>query len=246
MSYQRLLSRFPQAVLTATCATALTMLGMIAPSFGAVIFTETFDPSNGPNTAIQAGYSFGDTTARSSVIGAGTGVGGTNSWETTNTTSANGNGFSGVGAQYQHKVTAGNTSTNPSDYTLDFDMKADGGSVLLNIQTWLNVNFGGGMTGTISTAPAAGFGNDLPTTPGYTHYSVNLGDASIFHTIQPAFNPAGGTYQITFQFDGSGQAPFTQTLDVDNLSLSMVPEPASLMLLGLAVPALALAARRRR
>ena len=148
--------------------------------------------------------------------------------------------------QYQHKVAAGNTSTNNSDYTLDFDMKADGGSVLLNIQTWLGQNFAGGMTGTISTAPAAGFGMDMPGTPGYTHYSVNLGDASIFHTIQPTFNPAGGTYQITFQFDGTGQAPFTQTLDVDNLSLSMVPEPASLVLLGLAVPGIALAARRRR
>jgi hypothetical protein len=245
MRYQRVLSKSPQAILTATCMVALTMIGMVAPSFGTVIFTETFDPTNGPNTAIQAGYSFGDTTARSSVVSPGTGVGGTNSWETMNTTSANGNGFSGVGAQYQHKVTTGNTSTNKSDYTLDFDMKADGGSVLLNIQTWLGQNFGGGMTGTISTAPAAGFGMDLPVTPGYTHYSVNFGDMNIFHTMTAGFNPAGGTYQITFQFDGSGQAPFTQTLDVDNLTLSMVPEPASLVLLGLAVPALLLAARRR-
>jgi hypothetical protein len=245
MNYQRLLSRFPRAVLTLT-ATCATTLGMVASSFGAVIFTETFDPSNGPNTAIQAAYSFGDTVARTSAIGVGAGVGGTNSWETTNTTAANGNGYSGVGAQYQHKVTAGNTSTNVSDYSLDFDMKADGGSVLLNIQTWLNVNFGGGMTGTISTAPAAGFGMDLPTTPGYTHYHLNLGDPNVFHTIEPAFNPAGGTYQITFQFDGTGQAPFTQTLDVDNLTLSMVPEPASLVLVGLVAPALAFAARRRR
>jgi PEP-CTERM motif len=235
-------------ILGLATAALVAVAGTVTSCFGTVIFSESFDPSNGANTAIQAGYSFGDTTARSSVIGVGTGVGGTNSWETQNTTSANGNGFSGVGAQYQHKVTAGNTSTNPGDYTLDFDMKADGGSVLLNIQTWLNTNFGGGMTGTISTAPAAGFGNDLTTTPGYTHYSVNLGDTNIFHTIQPAFNPAGGTYQITFQFDGTGAAPFTQTLDVDNLTLTMkgVPEPASLVLLGLAMPAIALIARRRR
>jgi hypothetical protein len=244
MGYQRALSRFPQ-VLAATCVVAL-LTGMGAPSFGAVIFSESFDPSNGPNTAIQAAYSFGDTTARSSVVGVGTGVGGTNSWETQNTTSANGNGFSGVGAQYQHKVTAGNTSTNLSDYTLSFDAKADGGSVLLNIQTWLGQNFAGGQTGTLSTAPAAGFGDDLSLTPGYTHYSLNLGDTSVFHTNTGPLNPAGGTYQVTFQFDGNGTAPFTQTLDVDNLTLSAVPEPASLVLLGLAVPAIGLAARRRR
>ena len=107
MSYQHVLSKSPQAVLTATCMVALAMIGMVAPSFGTVIFSESFDPSNGPNTAIQAGYSFGDTTARTSTIGVGTGVGGTNSWETTNTTSANGNNFSGVGSQYQHKVTVG-------------------------------------------------------------------------------------------------------------------------------------------
>jgi hypothetical protein len=222
------------------------MVGMVAPSFGVVVFSESFDPSNGSNTAIQAAYSFGDTTARSSVIGVGTGVGGTNSWETQNTTSANGNNFSGVGAQYQHKVTAGNTSTNLNDYTISFDAKADGGSVLLNIQTWLGQNFAGGQTGTISTAPAAGFGDDLSLSSTYTHYSLNLGDASIFHTSTGPLNPAGGTYQVTFQFNGSGTAPFTQTLDVDNVTLSMVPEPASLVLLGLAVPAIALAARRRR
>jgi hypothetical protein len=224
------------------------LVGAVAPTFGAVIFSESFDPANGPNTAIQAAYSFGDTTARSSAIGVGTGVGGTNSWETVNTTSANGNNFSGVGAQYQHKVTTGNTSTNLSDYTLSFDAKADGGSLNLQIQTWNGPNFsGGGPTGTINTAPAnPGFGNDLTLNPQYTHYSLNLGDTNVFKGNAAGFNPTGGTYQIAFQFDGSGTAPFTQTLDVDNLTLSMVPEPMSIVLLGLAVPGLAMVAGRRR
>ncbi|HMD55385.1 MAG TPA: PEP-CTERM sorting domain-containing protein, partial [Phycisphaerae bacterium] len=45
--------------------------------------------------------------------------------------------------------------------------------------------------------------------------------------------PNGGTILITFQLDGGGATPYTDTLDIDNLTLTMVPEPSSLALCAL-------------
>ena len=56
---------------------------------------------------------------------------------------------------------------------------------------------------------------------------------------------SGGTYQITFQLNGTGAALFTHTMDVDNLTLTMVPEPSAMALVGLVVPALILSLRRK-
>ena len=245
MGSHRLINQFRRISLATTCVVAVMMSGMVAPSFGqVVIFFEDFDPlSAGQN--LQVGYDFGDTTASSSGIGAGAGLTG-DSWQTVNTAAAQSAGFSGVGAQYQHPNASGNTSTTLSDYTLSFDARADGGSLNIQVETWADADFGGGFTGKLNTAPAdPGFGNDQSLSASYVHYDLNLGDTNVFMD-NTGIDMSGGTIQLTFQFNGSGSAPFTQTLDVDNLTLTMVPEPAAFVLLGLALPALALAARRRR
>ena len=74
--------------------------------------------------------------------------------------------------------------------------------------------------------------------PPITHYSLNLGNASIFQSSLDGFQITGGTILITFQLDGSGPTPYTDTLDIDNLELTMVPEPATFALAGLGAAAL--------
>ncbi|TWU28358.1 PEP-CTERM sorting domain-containing protein [Bythopirellula polymerisocia] len=224
------------------CLTALTLVGLATASYGVTIVSENFDPLSG-GAALQVGYTFGDTASSSTGIGVGAGLTG-DSWQTVNTTAANGNGFSGVGAQYQNGAITGNTSSNLSDYTLSFDAKADGGSLNIQIETFALPGFGGGVTGKLNTAPDnPGFGNDQLLNNTYTHYDLNLGDTAIF-MADSGIDMSGGTIQITFQFNGTGAAPFTQALNVDNLKLTMIPEPmtASLFCTGM----LALIVQRRR
>jgi hypothetical protein len=229
-----LMNRCFCTMLGVACATVIGLSGPLQVHGATVIISESFDPISA-GAALQVGYTFGDTTASFSGISAGTGLTG-DSWQIVNTTSNNGNGYSGVGAQYQNGGVSGNTSTNLSHYTLSFDAKSTGGSLNIQIETWLDGGFTGGITGKLNTAPAnPGYGNDQQLHGEYTHYELNLGDTSIFMD-DSGLNPAGGTYQLTFQFNGSGSAPFTQTLDVDNLTLTMVvPEPmtASLICAGL-------------
>lgn len=235
------MKRYLKRSLVVTCATTMIMLTLATTTNAAQIFTEDFDPLT-PGRNIQVAYTFGETTSSSTSVATGAGVTG-DSWQTVNTTEP-GPGFSGVGAQFQFDTITGNTSTNPSDYILSFDAKSDGGSLNLQIETFEEANFGGSLTGKLNTAPDdPGFGNDLTLNSAYTRYELNLGDTSVFMS-DSGIDMSGGTIQIVFQFNGSGSAPFTQTLDVDNLTLTMIPEPATFLLLSAGV--LGLVGMRRR
>ena len=185
-----------------------------------VIFSENFDPLS-PSGNVQDGYHFGDTTGHSSAVVAGIGVGGTAGWETVNTAATPTNGFSGVGAQYQDGTASGNTSLNKSDYVLAFDARATGGSLNIQFQTWDGQHFGGSFDGTLSTA------SDLALTPGYSHYAINLGTLNGTLT---GLGLTGGTIQVGMQFDAGGSTPYSYTMDIDNFSLTLVPEPSVLAL----------------
>ena len=225
-----------------TCGLAFASI-VIAAQAQVTIFSENF------NAGLSAGanfskYVFGDTDSATSTdaIAAGLGVGGTPAWQIINNAPSGANGFSGIGAQYQNGGITGNTSANLSDYVLSFDAKASAGSLNIQIQTWTGPGFGGTMTGTLSTAPTPpGFGNDQVLTPGFTHYSLNLGNTTVFPG--GSVNMTGGTIQVAMQFDGGGNTPYQNTLIVDNFTLTMIPEPSVCALLGLAVGAFSL--RRR-
>jgi hypothetical protein len=214
-----------------------------------VVFNETFDPLSA-NGAVQAGYDFGDTTSDSSGVVSGIGVGGTAGWQTVDTAASGANGYSGVGAQYQNGDTVAATDPNLGDYVLSFWAmgSSTGGntpSLTINIQTWTGTHFGGTMTGNGISEGANGSGAiSLPTT--YTFYSLNLGNATVFSTVNAGFMPNAGTYQVTFQINGGGATPYTDTLDVDNLELSVVPEPATLSLCGLGLATGLMFLRRRK
>jgi hypothetical protein len=119
---------------------------------------------------------------------------------------------------------AGNTDINPSDYVLSFDANgSQAANIEFVIQTWQG-NWGSGpalMVGDVANEP-------LTAANTWQNFSVNLG----------AFadgNPTGGTWQLTFQLNSSqwnGPAN-TDTLTVDNIALTVVPEPTTLTLVGL-------------
>jgi hypothetical protein len=202
-------------------AGVVTLLtGLTTAQAQVVIFSENFDPLSAGGV-VQDGYHFGDTTAHSSGVVAGIGVSGTSGWETVNTAASGANGYSGVGAQYQDGTASGNTSLNKSDYTLSFDARATGGSLNIQFQTWDGQHFGGTFNGTLATA------SDLALTPGYSHYSISLGTLTGSLT---GLGLTGGTIQVGMQFDAGGATPYSYTMDIDNFSLTMVPEPSSLAL----------------
>jgi hypothetical protein len=155
-------------------------------------------------------------------------------------------GYSGANVEYGNGSLSGNTSSSLGDYTLSFDARANAGSLRLNLQSWA-LNGYANYTGQLSTAPDnPGYGNDLTLNPAYTHYSLNLGNTSIFQSSVGGFQITGGTLMITFQLDGGGATPYTDTLDIDNLTLTMVPEPVSAVLCALGGLAAFAFLRRRK
>lgn len=207
-----------------------------------ILFSEDFNTSLTAGAAFNS-YSFGDTTSRSTGIVAGSGVGGTGGWETVNNAASGANSFSGVGAQYQRGAMSGNTSANLADYTLSFDVRADAGSLNIKVQTWALPGFGGS-SATLDTAPPVGFGSDLALSSGFTHYSLNLADSTIWHN-NTGLNMTGGTLQLIFQLDNGGPTPYSHTMDIDNLQLTMVPEPSSFALCGIGAAGFAFLRRRK-
>jgi MYXO-CTERM domain-containing protein len=192
------------------------------------IFSENFDPLSATGAVTTNGDFFGDTTSFSGAVVSGAGVGGTAAIQEVLNAAGGSAGYSGANVEYGNGSLSGNTSSSLGDYTLSFDARANGGSLRLNIQSW-QLNGYGNYQGQMSTAPASpGYGNDLTLYPAYTHYSLNLGNASIFQDPgSGSFQITGGTLMITFQLDGGGPTPYTDTLDIDNLALTMAPEPAS-------------------
>jgi len=225
---------------------AVSVLAGLTAQASVLIINENFDPSLSAGAAFSQ-YSFGDTTSVGNGIVAGVGVGGTSGWQIMNNAASGANGFSGAAGQYQNGGVTGNTSVNLSDYTLSFDANATAGSLNIQVQSWPGAGFGGAQTGTLNTAPVAGFGDDLSLTGTYTHYSLNLGDGSIWHN-NTGFLPNGGTIQVAMQFDGGGATPYSNTLNIDNFQLTMasVPEPTIMALTGAGIAMTGLLIRRRK
>jgi hypothetical protein len=214
------------------------------------IFSENFNTSSpfpDGSSLINNGDTFGDTTSFSYGQVPGAGVGGNGAAQLVLNAASGSDGYSGasvVWASSGGSLLSGNTSANLSDYTLSFYAQANAGSLALNLQSWSGeyATYQGQMS-TIPVVP--GYGNDLTLNSGYTYYSLNLGNASIFPT-EGSFQPNGGAIQITFQLDGGGPTPYSDTLDISDLQLTMVPEPASTSLCSLGGLAAFAFLRRRK
>jgi hypothetical protein len=228
------LNLMKKTVISSLGIVSAAIFASLSASAQVTIFSQNFD-SGLSGTESLGGYHGGDITSSSSSIVAGVGTGGSAGLEEVNGTAGNtGNGYGYAAVQLQEHSVTGNTSANLTDYTLSFDARATAGSLNLQIQTWSLPDYGGIQGGTVNTAPASpGYGNDLTLNSGYTHYTLNLGNSTIF-PASTGFNALGGTWQIAFQLNGGGNGnPANLTLDVDNVMLTMaspVPEPSSIAL----------------
>ena len=153
----------------------------------------------------------------------------------------------------------GNTSANPGDYILSFDAAALGdatagwsGTGGFSIEIWLGdtrVIPQGGMGHIIAGNQPPDYSQIVATAQG-THYDLNLGDPSLWtapfgKTIDP-LQPQHDLWKISFRMVAEDWGPSPQTfgLAIDNLTLTMIPEPSVLALAGLGAAALLI--RRRR
>jgi hypothetical protein len=220
---------------------ALAACGLLsAPA--QVIFQETYDTSSTPNGFNALAWS-GGTIANTSVTYVdGVGGGGTRGVLFANDFLAPWNGY--VAYQCQNGYITGNTSPNLTDYTLSFDLNVVGPIPLNALQ--LNVkgasgNWWGG-TWTETTAGAV----PVNAVTGWQHVSVNLGNSSIWasNLLIPTF----GTIQLQFQVNGwqlaGGGPAIGEQVVLDNVMLTMVPEPSCILLTGLGLSWWLLARRR--
>ena len=109
-------------------------------------------------------------------------------------------------------------------------------------QTWTANNFGGTQLGD----GVASF--TLPATANtFQHYTVNLGTSLNYSGTAKAIDPTAKTLQVNIQIDSNGWGVDTgNTLIIDNIKLTMVPEPSTIALGVLGVAGLFLMRRRDR
>jgi hypothetical protein len=214
-------------------ATMLSGSAVFTSHAQVTIFSEEFNsgpPFSDGSTLTFNGDEFGDTTSESYGAVSGIGEGGNGAMQLVLNAASGSDGYSGASVTYANGSLSGNTSSSLSDYTLSFYAQANAGSLALILQSWSG-NFAS-YQGQLNTYPSVGYGNDLALNPTYTLYSLNLGNSSTFQS-GAGFQPNGGSIEITFQLDGGGATPYSDTLDISDLSLTMVPEPASLALCAL-------------
>jgi hypothetical protein len=195
------------------------------------IFSNNFDSLSG-NTP---GYSFGDAINFSHTYVAGVGVSGSVGARVLSDFAGT-NGFGGVAFQYQNGNVTGNSSANLGDYTLSFDAavnKANGGFALI-LQNWAGTFFTGSFSQSQYPSEIT-----LATPNVFQHFSINLA------TLNPGAVPTGQTWQIAWQMDefAYGGPGTGYQLIIDNVVVTMVPEPSTVALALLAAAGFALLRR---
>jgi hypothetical protein len=146
------------------------------------------------------------------------------------------NGWSGVGA---YQVLGGVSGGQQYTLTADFNTDGVGGQFLPN-PAILQINYLNSLFASIGTVenPGNGYGGLQTGTPPFD----NTGNGPWSVGTITATAPAGAAYIVTYLMDVSGPA---SDLFFDNASLTVVPEPSTLALLGLGL-ASAMIWRRRQ
>jgi hypothetical protein len=236
-------------VTTSFAVAALALFASVPAMAQIIIFQDTFDPfisaSQGNCTSpggVAYGYSYGGVSSYTTAVNQTVGVGGTAGLNIVDNNIASG-GSGGVALKYQEQTLSGNTDPTLADYTLSFDAAAsntgasDVPTMKIEMQGYLLNNFGGGSSGDISTMSDVHF---TAIDGSYYHYSLNLATAFAGTPL----NPESGTIQFFFQLNSHTAATYTDTINLDNVTLTMVPEPTTLALAGLGAAALLVFRRR--
>jgi hypothetical protein len=210
-------------------AMAIVLGGFAAAAQAQVIFNQNFD--GGYSGAFgTAQYSGGAPTAiGNAVIGSGGNPNG--AWQETMTTTTWSDYYAG---QLQLMTVSGNTDPNAADYVFSFDAYgSQAGNIQLGLQSWVGNDFGGAQI--INTT----LNDQLTIANTWQTFTVNLG------TI-PGAIPTGATWQLAFQLNSWqwGGPANTDTLTIDNVKLTVVPEPSTVALVGLGMAGLCWLRRR--
>jgi hypothetical protein len=193
------------------------------------IFNQNFDGGYAGAFGTSQYFGGAPTNYANSVVPSGGNPNG--AWTETMTTTTWSDYYAG---QLQLMTVSGNTDPNPANYVLSFDAYGSGiGNVQLGLQSWQNNYFGGSQL--INTT----LNNALSAANTWQTFSVNLG------TIAGA-NPTGATWQLNFQLNSWqwGGPGIINTLTIDNITLTQIPEPGTLALVGLGAAALLVFRRR--
>jgi hypothetical protein len=203
--------------------------GFVVTAQAQTIINENFD--GGYTGAFGTSQYFGGapTNYANAVLSSGGNPNG--AWRATMTTTTWSDYYAG---QLQLMTVSGNTDPDPSHYVLSFDAYGSrAANIQFGLQSWQGNYFGGAQLINATLNDALSAANTWQT------FSVNLG------TISGA-NPTGATWQFNFQLNSWqwGGPGNTDTLTIDNIVLSEIPEPGTLALAGLAAAVLLI--RRRK
>ena len=203
--------------------------GLAATASAQVIFNQDFDGGYAGAFGTSQYFGGAPTAYSNAVIPSGGNPNG--AWQETMTTTTWSDYYAG---QLQLMTVSGNTDPNAADYVLSFDaIGSQAGNVQFAIQSWQNNYFGG------SQLINATVNEPLAAANTWQTFSVNLGSIA-------GANPTGATWQLAFQINSwewSGPS-MVDTLTVDNIKLSIVPEPSTVALVGLGVAGLCWLRRR--
>jgi hypothetical protein len=211
-------------------AMAIALGGFVATAQAQpIVINENFD--GGYTGAFGTSQYFGGAPINyaNSVVSSGGNPNG--AWTEAMTTTTWGDYYAG---QLQLMTVSGNTDPNPSHYILSFDAYGSRASnIQLGLQSWQGNYFGGSQNINATLNDALSAANTWQT------FSVNLG------TISGAI-PTGATWQFNFQINSWewGGPGNTDTLIIDNIVLTQIPEPGMFALAGLGAAALLLFRRK--
>ena len=199
---------------------ALVATGLLAgfsASADVTLIDQTFDSAFAANQSFAYGYFGGDITNSTYGVATNAGTASTSALEMTNGAAALGNGYGYAAVVYQESGITANTNLNPAAYTLSFDARTSVANA-----NGLEVRVIDGNGHLLDTAPnPPGYGNDRSLSTTYTHFTLNLGDSSVFQT-DSGFSPTTALWQILFQNNaGGGGNPPAWTIDIDNIEVTM-------------------------
>jgi hypothetical protein len=204
-------------------------LGGLVATAPAQVINQNFDGGYTGSFGTSQYFGGGPTAYGNAVILSGGNPNG--AWQETMTTTTWSDYYAG---QLQLMTVSGNTDPVAANYVLSFDAYgSQAATIQVGLQSWVGNYFGGAqiINATLNDTLAAA--NTWQT------FSVNLG------TISGAV-PTGATWQLNFQMNSWqwGGPGNVDTLTIDNITLTNVPEPTTMALAGLGLATLLVIRRK--